>query len=118
MQSEKMEQTTIQAKQSAICFQIVLLSAFVFSYYPNCDFAFHVEQPQRKPFHLMSEATGSYRDKSLSVSEWKLGTCGLFSSVVREEFVPRRLIPDTDRKSSTEVMSSTASVRMRTCFSH
>lgn len=27
-------------------------------------------------------------------------------------------LPDTDRKSSTEVMSSTASVRMRTCFSH
>lgn len=28
------------------------------------------------------------------------------------------VLPETERKSSTEVMSSTASVRTRTCFSH
>lgn len=35
-----------------------------------------------------------------------------------QHFVLYCLVPDTERKSSTEVMSSTASVRMRTCFSH
>lgn len=91
MKSEKMEQTTIKAKQSAACFQIVLLSAFVFSYYASCDFASHIEQPQRKPFKLMFEATRSYQDKSLSAIELSVKTwCRAASYLTQTGSRPRR----------------------------
>lgn len=92
-----------------ICYIVVLFFKCLVS---NCDFVFHIKPSQADMWSYQScnklWVSGNWKTRSPfpSISQSVESLCFIF------------FIPDTERKSSTEVMSSTASVRMRTCFSH